>query len=385
MTQNTTSTNVDLLLNNITQKDVFPISFDELEQAAAKVLPTGEFGYIRSGAGGEQTLRQNQSAFQKYSIIPHFLNDVSDLDTSIELFGKRYATPLLAAPVGMLKMVSKDGELAVARALKELEIPYVQSTVSSCSIEEIAKAAPDTSKWFQLYWSSVDPEISYSMARRAEQASYEAIVLTVDTVMLGWRETDIRNQYSPLKKGLGKGNYASDPAFLKTIPNNDFDSIIKGIQANVYHPTLQWSNIADLKQHTSLPILIKGILHPEDAKLAVENGVDGIIVSNHGGRQLDGVIASIDALPAVVKAVNGQIPVLLDSGIRRGADVVKALALGATAVLVGRPFVYGLAIAGEDGVQQVFSNILQEMKVSLSLAGLTDVKKAQELTIIKQA
>ncbi|MGX9133060.1 alpha-hydroxy acid oxidase [Rummeliibacillus sp. JY-2-4R] len=384
MAQPTNPTNVDLLVKDLSPDDTFPISFVELERAAASVLPKNQYGYVRSGAGGEQTLHQNQSAFQKYSIIPRYLKDVSKLDTSIELFGKEYPTPLLAAPVGVLQMISPEGELAVARALKDLNIPYIQSTVSSYSIEEIASAAPDSSKWFQLYWAPCDPEISYSMVKRAEQAGYEAIVLTIDTMMLGWRETDMRNQFSPISEGYGKGNWATDPAFLKSIPNNDLNSIIEGILANLHHPTLQWANIKELKKRTTLPVLIKGILHPEDAKLALENGVDGIIVSNHGGRQLDGVIPSIDALPAIVEAINGQIPVLFDSGIRRGTDVVKALALGANAVLIGRPFVYGLAIAGEEGVKRVFSTILKETEVTLSMAGITEVKHAKELSIVKQ-
>lgn len=384
MAQSTNPTNVDLLFKDLSPDDTFPISFDELEQAAANILPKNPFGYVRSGAGGEQTLRQNQSAFQKYSIIPRFLKDVSKLDTSIELFGKKYPTPLLAAPVGVLQMISPEGELAVARALKDLNITYIQSTVSSYSIEEIALAAPDSSKWFQLYWAPEDPKISYSMVKRAEQAGYEAIVLTIDTMMLGWRETDMRNQFSPISEGYGKGNWATDPAFLNSIPNDNSETIIEGILGNLYHPTLQWANVKALKEHTKLPILIKGILHPEDAKLAIENGADGIVVSNHGGRQLDGVIPSIDALPAIVEAVNGQIPVLFDSGIRRGADVVKALALGANAVLIGRPFVYGLAIAGEEGVKRVFSSILKETEVTLSMAGITNVKHARELNIVKQ-
>ncbi len=224
MAQSTNPTNVDLLVKDLSPDDTFPISFDELEQAAANILPKNPFGYVRSGAGGEQTLRQNQSAFQKYSIIPRFLKDVSKLDTSIELFGKKYPTPLLAAPVGVLQMISPEGELAVARALKDLNIPYIQSTVSSYSIEEIASAAPDSSKWFQLYWAPEDPKISYSMVKRAEQAGYEAIVLTIDTMMLGWRETDMRNQFSPISEGYGKGNWATDPAFLNSIPNNDSET-----------------------------------------------------------------------------------------------------------------------------------------------------------------
>jgi len=355
------------------------VSFKELEAAAKEKLSAGPFGYIQSGAGGEETLRKNVSSFSNFSIVPRFLNDVSSLDTSVNLFGHTYPYPLFIAPVGMQKIAHEEGEIATAKAAAELGIPFIQSTVSGFSIEKVAEATGNSPKWFQLYWSSTNDEIGYSMVKRAEEAGFEAIVLTVDTVMMGWREEDVRNQYSPLKLGFGKANYETDPVFMSTIPTNDFDSIIQGILDNVYHPTLNWTQVLELKKRTSLPILLKGILHPEDAKLAIENGIDGIIVSNHGGRQLDGVITSIDALPAIVEAVGGKIPVLLDSGVRRGTDVVKALALGADAVLIGRPFVYGLAIDGQKGVARVLENILQEMKVSISLSGVTHLKDLRNL------
>ena len=372
----TLTRNNDLLLQNIAPAESFPVSFKELEAAAKEKMPAGAFGYIQSGAGGEETLRKNVSSFSNYSIVPRFLNDVSTLDTSVKLFGHTYPSPLLIAPVGMQKIAHEEGEIATAKAAAALGIPFIQSTVSGFSIEEVAEATGDSPKWFQLYWSSTNDEIGYSMVKRAEEAGFEAIVLTVDTVMMGWREEDVRNQYSPLKLGFGKANYETDPVFLSSIPTNDFDSIIQGILDNVYHPTLSWAKVMELKKRTSLPILLKGILHPEDAKLAIENGIDGIIVSNHGGRQLDGVITSIDALPAIVEAVGGKIPVLLDSGVRRGTDVVKALALGADAVLIGRPFVYGLAVDGQKGVERVLENILQEMKVSISLSGVTAFKRS---------
>jgi lactate 2-monooxygenase len=370
----TSTRNNDLLLQNINPTESFPVSFEELEAAAKEKMSAGAFGYIQSGASGEETLRKNVSSFSKFSIVPRFLNDVSTLDTSVKLFGRTYPYPLLIAPVGMQLIAHEDGDIATAKAAATIGIPFIQSTVSGFSIEEIAEATGDSPKWFQLYWSSTNDEIGYSMVKRAEEAGFEAIVLTVDTVMLGWREEDVRNHYSPLKQGFGKANYETDPVFLTSIPTNDFDSIIQGILDNVYHPTLSWAQVAELKKRTSLPILLKGILHPEDAKLAIENGIDGIIVSNHGGRQLDGVIASIDALPAIVEAVGGEIPVLLDSGVRRGTDVVKALALGADAVLIGRPFVYGLAVGGQRGVEKVLENILQEMKVSISLSGVTNLR-----------
>ena len=378
----TTTRNNDLLLQNIDPSESFPVSYEQLERAAKEKMSTGAFGYVQSGAGREETLRKNVSSFSKYSIVPRFLNDVTELDTSIHLFGHTYATPLLVAPVGMQKIAHEDGDIATAKAAASLGIPFIQSTVSGYSIEEVAEATGDSPKWFQLYWAGQNDDISYSMVKRAEAAGYEAIVLTVDTVMLGWREEDVNNKYSPLMQGFGKANYENDPVFMASLPNNDDDSIIQGIVDNIYHPRLSWKQVAELKNRTSLPLLLKGILHPEDARLAIENGIDGIIVSNHGGRQLDGVIASIDSLRAVVEAVDGEIPVLFDSGVRRGSDVVKALALGADAVLIGRPFVYGLAVGGQHGVEKVLSTILQEMKVSISLSGITSVRNLRNMTIV---
>jgi len=379
----TNITDGDLLLKNITAQAPFPICFADLEKAVAEKIEAGPFGYIRSGAGGEQTLRNNRVAFEKYSIVPRFLNDVSNVDTSVHLFGKTYPTPLLFAPVGMNGMVHDEGELAVARAAQFLNIPYIQSTVSTFALEEVAQAAPSATKWFQLYWST-NEEIAFSMAARAEGAGFEAIVLTVDTVMLGWREEDVRNQFSPLKLGYARGNYMNDPVFTATLPDDSFESYVQGVLQNVFHPTLNWEHVRELKKRTNLPILLKGILHPEDAKHAIDNGIDGIIVSNHGGRQLDGVIGSLDALPAIVKVVNGQIPIILDSGVYRGMDALKALALGANAVAIGRPFVYGLALEGQQGVEKVMTNLYDELKVSIALAGATSVKGLRNITLVKQ-
>ncbi|MEK3974969.1 MULTISPECIES: alpha-hydroxy-acid oxidizing protein [unclassified Psychrobacillus] len=374
--------NNDLLLGNIDNHTKYPIDFKELEQEAREALEPGPFGYIRSSAGGEETYNKNISSFSKYSIVPRFLTDVSSLNTEVTILGHTYPHPLFIAPVGVNKIAHEDGEIAVAKAAAKFNFPYIQSTVSSYSIEEIAAATPGSSKWFQLYWSS-NKEIAFSMARRAEAAGYEAIVLTVDTVMLGWREEDIRNQFSPLKRGYGQGNYATDPVFMADLTEQSQEAIVDSILENIYHPTLNWNDITELRNHTSLPILIKGILHPDDAKLAIEKGIDGIIVSNHGGRQLDGVIASIDALSGIVEAVNGSIPVLFDSGVRRGSDAVKALALGATAVCIGRPFVWGLAAGGQKGVERVLENFLQETKVSISLAGVRNMEELRNMLVIK--
>lgn len=376
-------TKEDLLLKNIQGNKPFPICFEDLEKAVAEKLPAGPYGYIRSGAGGEQSLRNNRRAFTKYSIVPRFLNDVSETDTSIKLFGKTHPTPFLFAPVGMNQMAHELGELAVVRAAEKLGMPYIQSTVSSYSLEEVAGTAPNHTKWFQLYWST-NEEIAYSMAARAENAGFEAIVLTVDTVMLGWREEDVRNQFSPLKLGLARGNYMNDPVFTSSLKDDTFESYVEGVLANIFHPTLNWENVRELKSRLRVPLLIKGILHPEDARLAMEAGVDGIIVSNHGGRQLDGVIGSLDALPAIVNAVNNRVPVLLDGGVYRGIDALKALALGAAAVCIGRPFVYGLAYDGENGVYQVMQNLYSEFKVSMGLAGQRTVAELQAMTLIRE-
>ena len=372
----------DLLLKNINGDKPFPICFDDLEQAVADKIPAGPYGYVRSGAGGEESLRNNRNAFAKYSVVPRFLTDVSNPDTSIELFGKKHPTPFLFAPVGMNKMAHEDGELAVVRAAEKLEMPYIQSTVSSYALEEVAAVAPNHTKWFQLYWST-NEEIAYSMAARAEAAGFEAIVLTVDTVMLGWREEDVRNQFSPLKLGFARGNYVNDPVFTASLKDNSFEAYVDGMLSNIFHPTLNWDNVRELKRRVNVPVLIKGILHPEDARLALEAGVDGIIVSNHGGRQLDGVIGSLDALPSIVEVAGGRVPVLLDGGVYRGIDAVKALALGATAVCIGRPFVYGLAYAGEHGVYQVMQNLYNEFKVSIGLAGQRTIAGLRDVTLVK--
>ncbi|MFA1820363.1 alpha-hydroxy-acid oxidizing protein [Virgibacillus oceani] len=375
--------NRDAYFDNITSASAVPFSFKDLEQAAKQKLDPAVFGNIQSGSGAEETLRKNKASFEKYSILPTYLNDVSSLDTNVQLFGETYEHPFLLAPVGMMKICHSDGDLAVARAAAAKGVPFIQSTVSSYAIEEVAAASADNPKWFQLYWSNYK-SISYSMVERAENAGYKAIVLTIDTPMFGWRETDMKNKFSPLKEGYGKANYVSDEVFLSTLADDDNETVIKEILKNIHHPTLNWQDIAELKRKTSLPILLKGILNPCDAKKAIEMGIDGIIVSNHGGRQLDGVISSLDALQEIANEVNGQIPVLLDSGIRRGADVVKALALGADAVLLGRPYVYGLTIAGQAGVEQVLANFIQDTRVSLALAGASSIQEAKQVTVIKE-
>jgi len=370
------------MLKNIHAPETYPVAFADLEAAARGLMAVGPFGYIQSGAGGEQTMRDNVASLAKYSYVPRFLNDVSHAETSVTLFGRSYSSPLLVAPIGVQKMVHEEGEVATARAAAELGLPFIQSTVSSCSIEEIAAATGTSPKWYQLYWSQ-NEEIAFSMVKRAEHAGYEAIVLTIDTMMIGWREQDIRSRFSPLAAGFGQGNYESDAVFMDSLPARDQSAIVQGILDNILHPSLSWKQVAELRKWTKLPIILKGVLHPEDAKLAMDNGIDGIIVSNHGGRQLDGAIASIDALPEIVQAVDGKMPVLFDSGVRRGSDILKALALGADAVLVGRPYIYGLAVGGQAGVAHVLNNLLEEFRISMALSGVADVKDLRKLKIVK--
>ncbi|MDQ0244160.1 isopentenyl diphosphate isomerase/L-lactate dehydrogenase-like FMN-dependent dehydrogenase [Bacillus fengqiuensis] len=380
-------------MNILTSQDTFtakygtdgqyPLSPEEWERYAKECMDPGAFGYIQSGAGGEESMKANEKAFKRWQIKPRVLRDVSAVDTNVEIMGRTYSAPVFVAPVGVQKIAHDEGELASAKATASLQLPMIASTVSSYPLEEIASVLGTSPKWFQLYWST-NEKVSYSMIRRAEKAGYEAIVLTVDTVTLGWRETDLRNGYSPLKRGFASANYVQDPAFLESLPDREEETIIDYIEQNINHPALNWEDVKSIKQHTSLPLVIKGILHPEDAKLALKYGADAIIVSNHGGRQLDGCIGALDALPEVVEAVEGKIPVLFDSGIRRGIDVLKALALGAAAVLVGRPYIYGLAVDGESGVKRVLENLLQEFKLSLTLSGIASIKEVSSIEMVKQ-
>lgn len=373
--------NRDKLIQDISEQEDYPLRFEEWEQKAKEKLLAGAYAYVRHGAGSEETYRRNRESLEKWGLIPRMLNDVSQVDLSIRMFGKRYPTPFLLAPIGMQGLAHEEGELATARASERMNIPFIVSTVSTFSLEAIAETTQKGPKWFQLYWSSHHPELSFSMVERAERAGYEAIVVTVDTVMAGWRIGDMKSKFSPLSLGYGKGNYMEDPVFRDSLKNHAEETVMEAILENIQHPGLTWQSIVQLKEKTKLPILLKGILHPEDAKLAIQYGVDGLIVSNHGGRQLDGVVASIDALPEIVKVVDGKFPVLFDSGIRQGVDAVKALALGASAILIGRPYYYGLAVHGEAGVSKVMERLIQETEVTLALAGINNLANINQLIV----
>jgi lactate 2-monooxygenase len=390
-----------------------PIDASRLETAAKKRMRPEAFAYVAAGAGNEGTLAANRAAFDHWRIVPRMLRDVERRDTSVELFGRRLPHPFLLAPVGVLELAHPEADCAVARAARDTGTTMVFSNQASKPMEGVARILEESPHWFQLYWSRSDALVE-SLASRAERCGCGAIVVTLDTTMLGWRSRDLEGAYLPFLHGKGIAQYTSDPVFrdliaghaspsgpdqpqprptlaaLRTLieltrayPDGFLATLRSGrgraaVQrfTEIYsRPSLTWETLAFLRERTSLPIVLKGILHPDDAARAVAEGIDGVIVSNHGGRQVDGAIATLDALPAVVEAIDGRIPVLLDSGVRGGADVFKALALGARAVLIGRPYVYGLAIAGRTGVREVIENLAADFDLTMGLAGRRSVSE----------
>ena len=362
-----------------------PVSPKLLEARAREVMALPAFEYVSGGAGGEDTMRANREAFRRWRIAPRVLRDVSARDLSVTVLGRRFPAPLLLAPVGVQGIVHPDGELAVARAAAGLGFPMILSTVSSFTLEQVAETLGATPRWFQLYWSS-DADLAASFLRRAEAAGYEAVVVTVDTPMLAWRERDLAQAYLPFLQGHGLANYLTDPVFCQSLeqpPERNPAPAIERFAAVFGNAALTWEDLPWLRRHTRLPILIKGIVRAEDAERAVRAGVDGIIVSNHGGRQVDGALAALDSLVAVVDRVGGKLPVLFDSGIRRGSDAFKALALGATAVLLGRLYVWGLGVAGEAGVRDVLQNFLADFDLTLGLSGYASVTELDREALVK--
>jgi len=346
-----------------------PARLEELRRLAEERLDRRAWDYLEGAAGAEDTARANVEAFRRWRIVPRMLRGVSQPDLGVELLGQTLRTPVLLAPLGVQGILHPDAELAVARAASSLDVPIVLSSVSSKTLEEVSAAMAGRPRWFQLYWSR-DREFAASLLGRAERAGFSALVVTLDTLQLGWRPRDLDNAYLPFREGQGLANYLADPVFRAGLRGGDDPRAVVQRFAELFaDPSLTWDALPFLREHTRLPILLKGILHPDDARQAVDRGMDGVIVSNHGGRQIDGSIAALEALPGVVEAVGGRVPVLFDSGIRRGADVVKALALGARAVLVGRPYAYGLAVRGEAGVRDVLHNLLAELDLTMSLGG----------------
>jgi lactate 2-monooxygenase len=392
------------------RKPRVPIDVSALEARAREVMSPDAFAYIAGGAGSEATMAANRAAFERHRLTPRVLRNAESRDLSITLFGRTLPTPILTAPIGVLEMAHRGADLAVARASASLGVPMIFSNQASVAMERCAAAMRDSPRWFQLYWSKSDALVE-SFVHRAEACGCDAIVLTLDTTMLGWRPRDLDRGSLPFLAGKGIAQYTSDPVFrsslsepvsgrtnaaraeitlssilaliggarrypgstIAALRNGESRRAIQRFISAYSRPSLEWSDLPTLRRMTKVPILLKGILHADDARRAIDAGMNGVIVSNHGGRQIDRSIASLDALPSVVQAVEDKVPVLFDSGIRTGADVAVALALGATAVCVGRPYAYGLAIAGEAGVRDVLANIIAELDLTLGLLGCRSI------------
>jgi 4-hydroxymandelate oxidase len=339
------------------------LTVDDFETAAATVLPHAAYDYYRSGADDERTLRENRRAFGRWEIWYRVLVDVAERSLKTTLLGVDLAAPILIAPTAYHCMAHPDGERATASGAAAAGSLYVVSTLATTRLEDVA-AASSGPKWFQLYVHK-DRPFTESLVERAEAAGYAAIVLTVDAPVLGRRLADERNVFL-LPPGLTMANLVTPASMGSTLEEQ---SMLARYVSNRHDASLTWKDLEWLRGLTSLPLLVKGIVRADDAARAVDHGVAGVIVSNHGARQLDGAPASIDALPGVVAAVAGRCPVLLDGGVRRGTDVLKALALGAAAVLVGRPIVYGLAVGGAEGVERVLTLLKHELSMAMALAG----------------
>ena len=363
----------------------FPFELAELERRfEAEVNPVAR-DYVSAGAGSEDTMRENLEAFRRWRIVPRMLTDVETRDLSTTVLGTEMTAPVMLAPIGGIQsLLHEEGELAVARVAAELGIPMVLSTVSSKTLEQVAQALGNAPRWFQLYWPN-DDAFTKSLLHRAEDAGYGAIVVTLDTRILAWRPRDLRNAYLPFFRGDSIANYLSDPVFragLEKPPEEDMQAAVFRWMSLFAYASTTWESLAFLRETTQLPILLKGIVHPQDARRAVEAGVDGIIVSNHGGRQVDGAIATLDALRAMKGSVPEGFPLLLDSGVRTGADALKAIALGASAVLLGRPYIWALGVGGEDGVRRLLRSFLADLDLTLALSGYTSFAQIDQSVLV---
>ncbi len=348
-----------------------PDDLSQLEAQAAKVLEPEALAYILAGAGDTDTTDANAAAFRRWAIRRREDRRPANVDLSTTILGTRMPAPLLFAPIGVQTLAHPDGDLATARAAAELGLTYVHSTQGAYKMEDVAAANGDGSRWYQLYWPN-DDELAVSFLGRAREAGYTHLVITLDTTLLGWRPLDLDRGYSPFLENKGIANYTSDPVFQRRMPAPaDVAPLPVGVAfAGVFqNPGLSWDQLPLIRANWDGPILLKGIQSPRDAKLAVKNKIDGIVVSNHGGRQVDGAIASLDALRPIVEAVGDKMPVLFDSGVRTGRDVFKALALGADAVLIGRPYMYGLALGGQRGAQIVMRRLVEDLEREVRKAG----------------
>ena len=362
----------------------FPISYEDWEYRASKVLEKGAFDYAAGGAGAEDTMKANREAFYKWRIEPQILKDISYRDLSVLLFGQKYPFPVFLGPVGRQILFHSEGELASAKAAARLSVPFVLSTFSSYSIEDVSRVMGKSPRWFQLFWGT-ENEIALSMIKRAEVAGYSAIVISFDRPLIGWRERDLRNVYFPKMFSRALANFLQDPVFLSKLaklPKQDIQTAVDLAFRISYNPGLTWTDFDWLRSQTKIPIVIKGITNPNDAELAVQHQADAIIVSNHGGRHLDGAVASLDALPKVSEVLRGRIPILLDSGIQRGADVIKAISLGAGAVLIGKLYTFALAVGGEEGVYSALENIIADTDLTMANAGISSLSKVDKSLVV---
>jgi len=353
------------------QLPALPTDPAALEAYARDRVEPGPYWYAAGAAGAGATYRANLEAFDRWRIVPRMLAGATHRSAATTLFGQPFPAPVITAPIGVQGIMHPDGELAVARVAAELGLPMAVSTVSSYTIEEIAEANGDGVRWFQLYWPN-DEEVCASFLARAKAAGYSTLVVTLDTWLLGWRPHDLDQAYLPFLSGKGLATYFSDPAFragLEKSPEDDLFAALMRWLPMFTGNDKTWDNLGFVREHWDGPIVLKGIQHVDDARRAADAGVEGIVVSNHGGRQVDGAIASLGALPAIAEAVGDRLTVLFDSGVRTGADVLKALALGAKAVLYGRPWVYGLALGGTDGVRHVLRCVLADFDLGLALSG----------------
>ena len=358
-----------------------PMAFRELARRAEEVMSPEIWSYVAGGAGDETTQDANVRAFARYGLMPRMLAGAAERDVSIELFGESLPTPLMLAPVGVIGLCADDGhgDLATARAASQTGVPMIASTLTQDPLEDVAAALGDTPGWFQLYPPN-DRELTESLVHRAEAAGYPAIVVTLDTLTLGWRPRDLALASFPQLKGLCLANYFSDPVFrtkLAAPPEEDLEAAT-GLWAMIFgNQSLTWDDLAWLRSLTTLPILLKGICSPLDARRAVDAGMDGIYCSNHGGRQANGGLPALDCLAEVVGSA-GDLPVVFDSGVRSGPDVLKALAIGATAVAIGRPYAYALAVGGQAGIEHVVRCLLAEIDLTMAIDGyptIADLKK----------
>ena len=345
------------------------VNISDFEVAARAKLPAMAYAYYASGAWDELTLRANREAYERIMLKYRVLVDVSNRDLSTSVLGDQISMPIMVAPVALQKMAHPDGELATAAAAGAAGTIMILSTLATSSIEEVMKVATGA-LWFQLYVYK-DRGVTRSLVERAEAAGYRAIVLTVDTPMLGCREADMRNRFQ-IPEGLSLKNLSE--AHLDKSPKDVDESGLFAYARMLHDPSLSWKDLDWLRSITRLPVLVKGVVRPDDAMRAVQAGVAGIIVSNHGGRQLDTAPATISVLADIVEAVDGRVDVLVDGGVRRGTDVIKALALGAKAVLVGRPVVWGLAVDGENGVRRVLELLRGELDLAMALCGCSSIR-----------